>query len=277
MLKSFPKILITFFLAVFIFQLISLIFLFALPQISQAADIKFTPQVQGLDYTFDSKDASTGNIARYVRAIYKYAIGIVGILAAVVLMIGGIMWIVAGGNATAIGEAKSWIGASLTGLVIALCSYLILATVNPALVDFKTTPIPGVAEIIAGRCMSASLSNDPDALYTCKDNYTEEQCKKEKTDNTWEKGRYCPTPCCLWEQNVIASSLCKLQFGCVGNSIYVNCDDSKKDMTEAECNQKSGNILGASLIGHSYTKNGKCQKYTFMGTSLLTSYACLPQ
>ena len=65
---------------------------------------------------------------------------------------------------------------------------------------------------------------------------------------------------------MIASTFCKLQFGCVGDSVYVNCDDSKKDMTEAECNQKSGNILGASVIGHSYTKNGKCQKYTFMGS-----------
>ncbi len=75
-------------------------------------------------------------IGEYIAGIYKYAIGIVGILAAVVLMIGGVMWIVAGGSATAIGEAKAWIGASLTGLVIALTSYVILYQVNPALVGF---------------------------------------------------------------------------------------------------------------------------------------------
>ena len=292
MLKFFPKILIIFFLIIFIFQLACLLFLTLAPSVSQAADpATFKPQVQipGMDQADafgapDSKGAyaipgSTASIAKYIKVIYKYAIGIVGILAAVVLMIGGVMWIVAGGSATVIGEAKAWIGASLTGLLLALLSYLILATVNPALVDFKTTPVQTVAEIITGRCMSASLSNDPDALYTCKDNYTEEQCKKEKTNNTWKKGRSCPTPCCLWEQNVIASTFCKLQFGCVGDSVYVNCDDSKKDMTEAECNQKSGNILGASVIGHSYTKNGKCQKYTFMGsdTELLKSYTCVPQ
>lgn len=111
---------------------------------TQNQNNEFTPQVQGLKYSFQSSDTTTGNIARYVQAIYKYAIGIVGILAAVVLMIGGVMWIVAGGNVTKIGEAKSWIGASLTGLILALCSYLILATVNPALVNFKTSTIETV-------------------------------------------------------------------------------------------------------------------------------------
>ncbi|MDP2709337.1 MAG: hypothetical protein Q8O93_04850 [bacterium] len=146
-MKHLPKILTIVFLVVFIFQLAALLFLALSPNDSQAADIKFTPQVQIGDYAFNAKDASTGNIARYVRALYKYAIGIVGILAAVVLMIGGVMWIVAGGSATAIGEAKAWIGASLTGLLIALASYLILATVNPALVNLKTSQITTIAGV----------------------------------------------------------------------------------------------------------------------------------
>ncbi|MFA5360208.1 MAG: pilin [Patescibacteria group bacterium] len=129
----------------------------------------FTPQVgigtdfqKGKAYT---PDGSTAMIGQYIRAIYKYAIGIVGILAAVVLMIGGVMWIVAGGNATMIGEAKSWIGASLTGLLLALCSYFILATVNPALVNFKTTTIQTVTTDITaigsiGVCTAGSKIGD---------------------------------------------------------------------------------------------------------------------
>jgi len=162
MLKSFPKILTIFFLLIFIFQLACLLFLTLVPSVSQAADIKFTPQVgipvqKQADDTFDfsgktenifPKDGSTKPIAEYIRVIYKYAIGIIGILAAVVLMVGGVLWIVAGGNATQIGEAKAWIGASLTGLVLALMSYLILATVNPALVDLKTTAVKKVAPTI---------------------------------------------------------------------------------------------------------------------------------
>lgn len=76
-------------------------------------------------------------IGQYIAGVYQYAIGIVGILAAVVLMFGGIIWLTAGGSATQIGNAKAWIGASLTGLVIALCSYMILYLINPDLTIFK--------------------------------------------------------------------------------------------------------------------------------------------
>jgi len=41
--------------------------------------------------------------------------GIIGILAALALMIGGVIWLIAAGNASRISEAKAWIGASLTG------------------------------------------------------------------------------------------------------------------------------------------------------------------
>ena len=86
-------------------------------------------------------------VAIYVVSIYKYAIGIAGILATVVMMVGGIMWIVAGGNAGRIGEAKSWIAAAVTGLVLALSSYFILAQINPALVGFSAIKIDVAKEI----------------------------------------------------------------------------------------------------------------------------------
>ena len=165
-MKHFPKILTILFLLVFIIQLSFLIVLLILPQTSQA--VSFTPQVSGLDYKFNSSDTSTGNIANYIKAIYKYAIGIVGILAAIVLMFGGVRWIVAGGNTTQISEAKAWIGAALTGLVLALTSYLILNTVNPALVNLQTANIPGVSKLVTGSC----AGNDANGNYVCIDNYT---------------------------------------------------------------------------------------------------------
>ncbi|MFA6306657.1 MAG: pilin [Patescibacteria group bacterium] len=133
-------------------------------------DIKLQIDIPGLNLTKGSAIKCTEQngkkicnmpwIGEYIAGIYKYAIGIVGILAAVVLMIGGVMWIVAGGSATMIGEAKSWIGASLTGLVIALCSYIILYQVNPALVGFNglniqivdQTPVPADLKAFAEKC-----------------------------------------------------------------------------------------------------------------------------
>jgi hypothetical protein len=69
----------------------------------------------------------------------------VGILAAIVLMFGGVLWLTAGGNPNRIENAKAWIGGSLTGLILALLSYLILYTLNPSLVNFQTMQ-PGTVE-----------------------------------------------------------------------------------------------------------------------------------
>lgn len=140
-------------------QFFSYFFIFAQLQVIQAANVEFKPQVRMGEYQKGQSylvEKSTAMIAKYIRAIYKYAIGIVGILATVVMMLGGIMWLTAGGNQTRIGEAKAWITASISGLVIALCSYLILATVNPALVNFNVSPVEEVINKPEG-----------DAIYCC--------------------------------------------------------------------------------------------------------------
>ena len=140
-MKRLPKILITIFLSIFTLQMVCLILLLTIPEKTQAADVKFTPQVTipGADSkpAFEKGVATAPSIAKYIKAIYNYAIGIVGILAAVVLMFGGVIWLTAGGNQEKVKEAKAWIGASLSGLVLVLCSYMILNTINPDLVSFK--------------------------------------------------------------------------------------------------------------------------------------------
>ncbi len=156
-MKKIPKIIVSTFLTIFILQMIGLIVLLSVP--AQAADVKFKPQIEvpGLEKGLkgskeDGYIIESTTIGEYIKAIYKYAIGVVGILAAVVLMIGGIVWLTAGGNQTRIGEAKAWIGASLTGLIIALTSYMILWTVNPALVRFKPIKVATVTELKNGCC-----------------------------------------------------------------------------------------------------------------------------
>ncbi|MFH1773194.1 MAG: hypothetical protein ABH818_02480, partial [Patescibacteria group bacterium] len=108
--------------------------------------LKSTPTACGQDEQGNARYCINW-IGEYIVGIYKYAIGIVGILAAVVLMFGGAIWLTAGGNATRIGEAKAWIVASLSGLVIALSSYLILYQVNPDLLNFKPIKITVVKEL----------------------------------------------------------------------------------------------------------------------------------
>jgi len=152
-MKKLPKILTIVFLSFIIIQTGAFLFLNLFSEPSQAIDFK--PQV---DIGIPSGEITPTSIGEYIRAIYKYAIGIVGILAAVVLMFGGILWLTAGGNTERIGSAKSWIGAALTGLVLALCSYMILAMINPDLVNFESINPKKVNDYYGGGYEAPPLS-----------------------------------------------------------------------------------------------------------------------
>lgn len=76
-------------------------------------------------------------LAEYIAAIYQYLVGVATILAIVMMMYGGFRWIVAGGDAGKIGEARKTIAQAAIGLVLALGSYTVLNLVNPDLVSFK--------------------------------------------------------------------------------------------------------------------------------------------
>lgn len=94
-------------------------------------------------------ESNTGPIARYISAIYNYGVGIVGIVAALMLMLGGVIWLTAAGSSTKIEQAKSIIISSLVGMALVLTAVILLKTINPELVAFKLIPIATVKEISA--------------------------------------------------------------------------------------------------------------------------------
>lgn len=154
-MKNIPKFIKIFLAATFILHLFGfgLILSAGAAQAADSINLKYSVPLPGGPANTDfTTNKSTKPIADYIKLIYKYAIGVVGILATVVMMVGGIMWIMSGGSPERAGEAKAYISASLTGLVLTLFSYLILATVNPALTNFKLTEVGSVVEL--GCCYS---------------------------------------------------------------------------------------------------------------------------
>jgi hypothetical protein len=135
--KIFPTIFISALAIVFLIQAIAATALFLTPKPTQAAN-NFTLEVPIGSLSSIPMGNSTEPIAVYIKTIYNFAVGAVGIVAAVVLMIGGVIWITAGGNASNVGEAKSMITAALTGMVLVLTSYLLLDQINPALVNLSS-------------------------------------------------------------------------------------------------------------------------------------------
>lgn len=91
----------------------------------------------------------------YIYAIYNYFLSIGGILAAIALMIGGVIWLVSAGNASRVSEAKSWITGSVTGLIILLTSYVLLYQINPELIGMRYVELESI-DPIAGDTITPS-------------------------------------------------------------------------------------------------------------------------
>lgn len=80
-------------------------------------------------------------IAEYIILIYKYLLGIAGILATIVVVVAGVLWLTAGGNTQQITTAKSYISNVLVGLILLFGAHFLLQTINPALIRLELPPI----------------------------------------------------------------------------------------------------------------------------------------
>lgn len=151
-------------------------------------------------------------IGEYIAAVYRYAIGIVGILATVVMMFGGFLWLTAAGDAGKIGDAKEWIRASITGLVIALSSYMILFQVNPDLIQMKTIKIRTVEKPAVAQC--AWKASCEQGLATKEDG---------KCSGAGAEGQVC---CCAACKTDIACDFCNDCVDTAKTYVSLSCKDS---------------------------------------------------
>lgn len=86
-------------------------------------------QVPGLEFLQIDTGASLGDL---LSTLYVFVLSLVGISALVMILIGGIMYMVQGDKDPT--QAKAMIKNAIFGLVLALTSWLILYTINPDLV-----------------------------------------------------------------------------------------------------------------------------------------------
>jgi len=77
---------------------------------------------------------SSSDLASYLQWVFAFGVSIAGILAVLMIIIGGIQYITAYGNSSKIEDAKNRITQALLGLLLAISAWLILYTINPDLV-----------------------------------------------------------------------------------------------------------------------------------------------
>ncbi|TSC83674.1 MAG: hypothetical protein G01um101413_944 [Parcubacteria group bacterium Gr01-1014_13] len=100
-----------------------------------------TPQVTPNDLGIQF-GAATGlgnkDIRVTVASIIRTAMGLLGIVAVVIILIGGFKWMTAGGNEEQTGEAKKWIFSGVIGLAIILSAYALATFIINSLVTATT-------------------------------------------------------------------------------------------------------------------------------------------
>ncbi|MEK7545821.1 MAG: pilin [Patescibacteria group bacterium] len=94
-----------------------------------------TPSAPG-----EESAGTLADLAQYIGIIYNFLISIIGLVAAVMIVVGGIQYLTSAGDSGKIGAAKKRITNALIGVVLALSAYTILNTINPALLTLK---VPG--------------------------------------------------------------------------------------------------------------------------------------
>jgi hypothetical protein len=79
---------------------------------------------------------TSANLAQYVSAAYRLAMGVAAVLAVIFIMIGGFRYMAAAGGGDVSG-AKDMIKNAVLGLVLTALSYTLLQTVNPDIVGLR--------------------------------------------------------------------------------------------------------------------------------------------
>ena len=110
------------------------------------------------------------NLSVYLIGIYNFLLSIVGIVAVMMLIVGGMRYITAAGNSAAIADAKDIITNAIVGLLLALLTWVFIATINPDALYLKkpgstfTTALPVGPD--AGACYNNFVLPD---VCTCAD------------------------------------------------------------------------------------------------------------
>jgi len=115
--------------------LFTLIVSFAPTPLEAAAAVR---DLTGIDNAATNPGLGTQELETTVQDIIKIILSFLGLIAVIVILIGGFMWMTAGGNSEQVAKGRSWIINGVIGLVIILSAYAIASFVIDQAADVTT-------------------------------------------------------------------------------------------------------------------------------------------
>jgi len=99
------------------------------------------PIINGIEIT------ATSTIETYAVYLFSLAMIIGAILAFAVLIYGGFRYVTSAGNPEAMSDARKWIWGAILGLILLLCSWLIIGIINQEILKPKVPEIKAISGI----------------------------------------------------------------------------------------------------------------------------------
>ncbi len=87
------------------------------------------------------------DLPKYITFIFSWAISIAGVLSLISFIVGAVGLIISGDSTEASSNAKDRMKGAVMGLLLTLCSLLILTTINPVFKTPTLTPLPAAPAI----------------------------------------------------------------------------------------------------------------------------------
>ncbi|PIX62460.1 hypothetical protein CO057_01855 [Candidatus Uhrbacteria bacterium CG_4_9_14_0_2_um_filter_41_50] len=132
---------------------------------SYYASPELSVEIPGLSFTPAYKEGGSVNtnyLGEYIQAVYSWLIPAASLLAVVMMMIGGLQWMLARGDSGKIGNAKTKLKNATTGLVLLLAAYSITYVVDPNLLTYDSLSVSYIeAEWVSTENTSYDVT-DPD-------------------------------------------------------------------------------------------------------------------
>ncbi|OGF21049.1 hypothetical protein A2Y83_01805 [Candidatus Falkowbacteria bacterium RBG_13_39_14] len=94
---------------------------------------------KGWEVIEDKTGLTASDPRTMIANVIQLVLGFLGIIAVILILIGGFKWMTAGGNEEQVGEAKKWIYSGVIGLLIILASYALANFVLTQLITVTTT------------------------------------------------------------------------------------------------------------------------------------------
>jgi amino acid transporter len=97
-------------------------------------ETQYFPDSETIDLVSSDEDSLTETVIKIINAV----LGILGLIAVIIILIGGFKWMVANGSEERVKDAKDTIKYGLIGLSIILLAYIIVQVVMSAVVKLGT-------------------------------------------------------------------------------------------------------------------------------------------